>query len=122
MTRRATFAIVLAVLGACLAGPRIARAEEAAALFAYGRRLASECTACHNAEAGAGAAARGGIPVIAGRPASELTRLLGDFHEGRRTNPVMVSVARSLDERQIAALAAYFASLPPQPSSAARSP
>jgi cytochrome c553 len=35
------------------------------------------------------------------------------FREGRRTNPVMVSVARSLDERQIAALAAYFASVAP---------
>jgi cytochrome c553 len=113
MTRGVTFAIVLAVLGTCLAGSRAACAEAAAALFAYGRHLASEWTACHSAEARAGPDRAGGIPVIAGRPAPELIGRLRAFREGRRTNPVMVSVARSLDERQIAALAAYFASVAP---------
>lgn len=59
--------------------------------------------------------------MIAGRPASQINELLHAFQEGRRTNPVMVSVARSLDERQIAALAAYFASLP-KPAAAASQP
>jgi cytochrome c553 len=113
MTRGVIFAIVLAVLGTCLAGCRSACAEEAAALVAYGRHLASECAACHSAEARAGPDRAGGIPVIAGRPAPELIERLHAFREGRRTNPVMVSVARSLDERQIAALAAYFASVAP---------
>jgi cytochrome c553 len=117
VTRGAAFAIVLAVLGACAAAPGGTRAEEAGALLAYGRHLAQECTACHSAEAGASAAA--GIPGIAGRPAPELTGLLHAFQEGRRTNPVMVSVSKSLDERQIAAVAAYFASLPPLATGAA---
>ncbi len=111
MTKALTFAIILAALGAGAAA-----AEEAGALLAYGRHLAQECAGCHGREAGAG-----GIPVIAGKPAAELTELLHSFREGRRANPVMVSVAKSLDEKQIRALAAYFASLG-QPSGAARSP
>jgi cytochrome c553 len=121
MTRGVTFAVVLAVLGTCLARSRTACAEEAASLLAYGRHLASECTACHSAEAQAGPDKAGGIPVIAGRPAPEINELLPAFREGRRANPVMVSVARSLDERQTAALAAYFASLA-KPGEAASQP
>jgi cytochrome c553 len=87
-------------------------AEDAA--LAYGRHLAGECTACHRPAAGAGA-----IPAIAGRPAAELLALLSDYRDGRKTNPVMVSVAKSLDDRQMKALAAYFASLPKSASTAA---
>ncbi len=104
MTRGATFAVVLAVLGTCPAG--FARAEDAASLPAYGRHLASECTACHRSDG-----VDGGIPSLAGKPEADLIGLLMSYREGRKTNPVMVSVARSLDERQIAALAAYFSSL-----------
>ncbi len=55
---------------------------------------------------------RAAIPALAGRPATEIKGLLGDFRAGRKTNPVMVSVAKSLDDEQMTALAAYFASLP----------
>ena len=99
MPRALIFGIILAGVGS-----HPADAQEAGASLAYGRHLAQECAGCHSAQMG------GGIPVIAGKPAAELSDLLRSFREGR-TNPVMVSVARSLDERQIAALAAYFASL-----------
>jgi len=110
MSRAVIFAIVLAASAAGAAA-----AEEAGALLAYGRHLAQECAACHGRE---GAGTGGGIPIIAGKPAAEVSQLLHAFREGRRTNPVMVSVAKSLDERQIAALAAYFASLPRSAGSA----
>lgn len=100
MPRALIFGIILA--GAAL---RPAGAQDAGASLAYGRHLAQECVGCHSTQTG------GGIPVIAGKPATEITDLLHAFREGRRTNPVMVSVAKSLDEPQIAALAAYFASL-----------
>ena len=103
MTRLVIIATVLAALVAASA------AQESGSLQAYGRHLAQECTACHGADAGQGKGS--GIPLIAGRPATELTELLHAFREGRRTNPVMVSVAKSLDEKRIAALAAYFSSL-----------
>jgi cytochrome c553 len=114
MARSAIFATLLAVLAAASGA-----AEESGSLQVYGRHLAQECRACHDADAGQGK--ESGIPAIAGKPAAELTDLLHAFREGRRTNPVMVSVARSLDERQIAALAAYFASLP-RPGVAVRAP
>jgi cytochrome c553 len=102
MRRRAAFAIVLALSAAG------SRAEDASSLAAaYGRHLASECTSCHRSDAGAGA-----IPSLAGRKEAEIIALLQDFRYGRKTNPVMVSVANSLDEKETEALAAYFASLP----------
>jgi cytochrome c553 len=99
-------ALVLGALGPIL-GSVSCFAELAGALMAYGRHLAEECTACHRPDAGEGA-----IPSLAGRAEAEIVALLQDFRAGRKTNPVMVSVAKSLDAKQTAALAAYFSSLP----------
>jgi cytochrome c553 len=77
-----------------------------AADLAYGEYLASECVICHRATVGQGA-----IPAIAGLPAPYFVNALRDYRAGRRLNPIMQNVARSLDDEQIAALAAYFASL-----------
>jgi len=77
-----------------------------AADLAYGEYLASECASCHRAAANDGA-----IPAIVGLPAQDFVNLLRDYRTGRRSNPVMQNVARSLDNAQIEALAAYFASL-----------
>jgi cytochrome c553 len=116
MSRSAASSVVAAlVLGALSAplGSVSSFAEDAAARTAYGRHLAGECTACHRPDAGGNA-----IPSLAGRPAAELIALLSDYRDGRKTNPVMVSVAKSLDARQTEALAAYFAALPKSPSAA----
>lgn len=89
----------------------------------YGRHLASECTSCHAAGgkgSDGGKVSDGAIPALAGRPAAEIGALLADYREGRKTNPVMVSVAQSLDPEQTAAVAAYFASLPALPASPSR--
>ena len=107
MTRSALAALALLALGTSAA------AEEGGALLAYGRHLARECTSCHR-PGGEGSA----IPPIAGKAAAELIELLRSYREGRKSNPVMVSVAKSLDEDEMAALAAYFASLPRPPSDA----
>jgi cytochrome c553 len=44
--------------------------------------------------------------------ADRFTKTLEFYRTGERTNPVMVSVVKSLDDTQIRALAAYYASLP----------
>ena len=75
--------------------------------IAYGKHLAQECTGCHRIDG-----ADDGIPSIVGVPADTLAETLRFYQTGARTNPVMVSVATSLNEKQVAALAAYFASLP----------
>lgn len=77
-----------------------------AADLAYGEYLASECVTCHRAPADEGA-----IPAIVGLPTAYFVNALRDYRTGRRQNPVMQSVARSLDDEQIAALATYFASI-----------
>lgn len=88
--------------------------------LALGRHLAQECNACHGA-----ATAGSAIPVIAGRPAAELVRLLkayatGTLPDGRRANPAMASVAQSLDEAQMAAVAEYLAGVAGESAPAGR--
>jgi cytochrome c553 len=75
--------------------------------IAYGRHLSQECTGCHSIHG-----SDTGIPSIVGWPADTLAATLKFYQTGARPNPVMVSVATSLNDKQVAALAAYFASLP----------
>ena|GEM_PF-722174 len=77
-------------------------------LFALGRHLAQECTSCHRPDG----PSAGGIPSIVGRDPKYLVEALQMYKSGQRTNPTMVSVAQSLDDEHIEALARYFASLP----------
>jgi len=106
MQMRDCFApLTLAVgLGAlCVA----AAADDDAKARSYGRHLAQECTGCHRIDG-----ADNGIPSIIGWGADRFTKTLEFYRTGERTNPVMVSVVKSLDDTQIRALAAYYASLP----------
>mgnify|MGYP001243315043 FL=1 len=90
-----------------------AMAQDDARLKAYGRHLSQECTSCHRLDG-----VDNGIPSIAGLDADAIIRALKFYRDGARTNPVMVSVASSLDEEQVRALAAYWAWLPrPAPKS-----
>ena len=77
-----------------------------AADLAYGEYLATECVACHRSPVHEGA-----IPAILGLPTQYFVNALRDYRAGRRVNLIMQNVARSLDDTQIEALAAYFASL-----------
>jgi cytochrome c len=85
------------------------RAEggENAGQTAYGRHLARECTGCHRIDG-----IDNGIPAILGWPPDAFIATMKSYRTGERANPVMVSVARSLNDGQLRALASYFASLP----------
>jgi cytochrome c len=85
------------------------RADEAK-LKAYGRHLAGECTACHRLDG-----VDNGIPSIVGMPVTDFVDTFGFYRSGARENAAMQSIARSLDDHQIKALAEYFASLPRSP-------
>jgi cytochrome c553 len=74
---------------------------------AYGRHLAQECTGCHRIDG-----IDNGIPSIIGWSPDAFVTTVKFYQEGKRTNPVMVSVAGSLNDKQLTALAAYFGSLP----------
>ena len=94
-----------------LAGLSVAAVADDAKLRSYGRHLAQECTGCHRIDG-----VDNGIPSIVGWDTSGSSRPSSSTRTGERTNPVMVSVAKSLDEDQVAALAAYYGSLPKPPS------
>ncbi len=74
---------------------------------AYGRHLARECTSCHRVDG-----VDNGIPSIVGWPPNSFVATMKFYRDGSRTNPVMMSVASSLSEEQVQALAAFFASVP----------
>ncbi|MGE0627862.1 MAG: cytochrome c [Hyphomicrobiaceae bacterium] len=98
--------VISAVLPICLAESVGVRAVSASDLLAYGEHLAQECVTCHRRD---GAGRNSGIPPIAGLGQDDFIEAMKLYKSGVRPNQVMVSVARSLDETQIKALAAYFA-------------
>jgi cytochrome c553 len=74
---------------------------------AYGRHLARECTSCHRVDGVDHA-----IPSIVGWPPDTFVHTMQFYRDGTRSNPIMVSIASSLGDEQVQALAAFFASLP----------
>jgi cytochrome c553 len=84
-----------------------ALAADDAKLRAYGRHLSQECSSCHRTDG-----VDNGIPSIVGWSPEVFIQTLKFYQTGTRTNPVMVSVTQSLDQRQLEALAAYYGSLP----------
>jgi cytochrome c553 len=86
-------------------------------LEAYGRHLVQECTSCHRVDG-----IDNGIPSIVGWQADVFVATMKFYQSGVRTNPVMVSVANSLDDKQLRALATYLGSLPKPAARAGRKP
>ena len=74
----------------------------------YGQHLSGECTACHRD------GANKTIPPIVGWPVKSFVAVMNSYKKGERDNKAMISVAQSLDDEQIAALAAYFATIKPK--------
>lgn len=103
VTRTALLTAIAAVASACAA-----HADDKAMEIAYGEHLSSECTTCHRLDG-----TDNGIPSIIGWDPQAFVAVLGSYREGERTNQAMISVAKSLDEQQMNALAAYFGSLKP---------
>jgi cytochrome c553 len=99
--------------GLCLAastlGPILASLAAAsdAKKIAYGRHLSGECSACHRIDG-----TDNGIPSITGWDPEKFVMTISFYRDGERNNPAMVSVAQSLEDDQMRALAAYYGSLP----------
>jgi cytochrome c553 len=83
--------------------PVMAVAEQAAA---RGVALAHACAACH----GPDGRSQGGIPAIGQLSANDFAEALRAFRTDARQGTVMNRIARGLDDADISALAAYFAS------------
>lgn len=72
----------------------------------YGEYLSSECTTCHQASGG-----NDGIPSIVLWPEEDFVIAMHAYKNKNRPNPVMQMMAGRLNDEEIAALAAYFATL-----------
>lgn len=76
---------------------------------------ATACIVCHGAD-GAGMAAAG-FPLLAGLNSAYMEKQLHDFNSANRRNSTMTSIARALSDKEIKAVAAYFANMKPAASS-----
>ena len=70
----------------------------------YGAYLARECATCHRSHGGST-----GIPPIAGLDTDYFLAALMAYKEGERSDATMRTIARSLDDEAMAALAAFYA-------------
>jgi cytochrome c553 len=69
-----------------------------------GRDLAASCAICH----GTNGTNAGGMPNLAGQPASYLATQLREFRDGKRPATIMHQIAKGLTEEQIEAVSAYW--------------
>ncbi len=99
--------IIAISLAASVAGAFLTGAAFAAADLEYGEYLSGECVTCHSATG-----ADKGIPSITGWDAESFVLVMKAYKSKERENPVMQIIASRLDDEQMAALAAYFATLP----------
>ena len=93
---------VLTALGACSA-----QAKDKA----FGEYLSAECAACHQLTG-----RYDGIPPIVGWPDPTFIEIMNEYRARKRANAVMQTIAARLSDEEIAALAAYFGSIPTQPT------
>jgi len=85
--------------------PEVAAIVEITGDVPYGEYLSNECTACHREAGGTD------IPSIRGLAPSVFIAGIVDYRNGTREHQVMNTVSRRLGDEEIAALAAYFASV-----------
>jgi cytochrome c553 len=90
-----------------------ARAASASATTAdYAQRFQSLCAACHGAN---GRSDIPGTPVLAGQHGFYVVTQLFLFREGRRDNPAMTAVAKTLTDNDLRGFSDFIDTLPPVP-------
>ena len=73
-----------------------------------GKKKSTPCAACHGAE---GVSPSPEFPNLAGQHADYLEAVLKHYRNGKRRNPIMAEQVKSLSQKDILDLAAYFSSL-----------
>jgi cytochrome c553 len=102
MKRDAKALTLAASLAVLLAAPAFAGDATA------GKSKSATCVACHGTE---GVSLNPLWPNLAGQQELYLAKQLKDFRDGRRNDPVMGPMAKSLSDEDIAELAAYYTNL-----------
>ena len=83
-----------------------------------GQALAASCAGCHGAQ---GISGNPATPSLAGQDAQYLAAVLHGYQDGSRSDATMKGLAAGLDDGAIKNLAAYYASLQPQPPAVPKS-
>jgi cytochrome c553 len=83
---------------------------------AAGKAKAGVCAGCHGVDGNGGADPT--WPKLAGQIPEYLVKQLKDFKSGVRNNPIMMGMASPLSEKDMADLAAYYASQKLKPGAA----
>jgi cytochrome c553 len=74
----------------------------------FGEYLSGTCVTCHQVSG----KASGGVPPIVAWPEDQFVAVMNSYRAKDRENEVMRTIASPLTDEEIAALAAYFGSLP----------
>lgn len=74
---------------------------------AAGKTLAKKCVACHPVNG----KVKGKNPNIVGMKAAAHVKAMEEYKAGKRKNAMMKNFAKKLSDKQIADIAAYYASL-----------
>ena len=109
--------------GKAAAKPNAAQSANAASATAsattakaeYAQRFATVCAACHGA---GGRSETPGTPTLAGQHGFYAITQLFLFREGRRDNPAMTAVAKTLTDNDLRGFADFIDTLPPVPPAA----
>lgn len=75
---------------------------------AYGEHLSGECATCHRRDG-----QEKGIPAIIGWPTDQFVAVLQSYKTKERTHELMRTIAGRLSDEEMAALAAFYATLKP---------
>ena len=73
---------------------------------AYGEHLSAECATCHRKDG-----QEKGIPAIIGWPPDQFVAVLKSYRAKERPHELMRTIAGRLSDEEMAALAAYYATL-----------
>ena len=88
-------------------------------MASYAERFAALCAACHGAN---GRSETPLTPVVAGQPSLYVITQLFLFREGRRSDPAMTAVAKTLTDADLRGFSDYIGTLPPVAAPPAATP
>lgn len=114
---RAITAMAMTLLAS--AAPLASAQGTQAAQGAYAQRYAAVCASCHGAN---GRSDMAGTPVLAGQHSFYAITQLFLFREGRRDNPAMTAVAKTMKDEDLRGFSEFIATLPAVPASPPTTP
>jgi cytochrome c553 len=110
-------ATAMTLLGS--AAPSASAQGTQAAQGTYAQRYAAVCASCHGAN---GRSDMAGTPVLAGQHSFYAITQLFLFREGRRDNPPMSAVAKTMKDEDLRGFSEFIATLPAVPAAPPAAP